>query len=632
MADNITEISTHDLWVAARQFDLDISRPTSTTIQLTVRRPLATNTGHVANVIDGAVLTLNTKPVTPNGYPEDGVQYVNPSTAYGDPLADTINGAQVVGFFSEILSRPWPAGVVSADGATNEFTITITGVNPSTIYYASIHPATNILQYYPIGIQSYPLEASRIEKDSSTYAGSIPSLPSAPTSPSPGMVYYDQQLNAVQYWDSVRAVWVPTRTDSILSGENNPGVLGHTYMLVGASLRVFDGQQWVTATPANFQVRNALSLFVSLGQVSALVELPATPAVGDVVYSYTTQRVQYWDGAAWQIPGPTNTLFNTGAGIVPAFTSHFSFEGSNLPTPYVGLLFYNTSQRQLNVFNGTSWERANTSQQGSPSTDKVGIGTDGSYDERIRLINILKAQLGWPTQCVELAEEQFNIAIDNALDTYRQLSVGAYEQRYFVFPLRKDQLVYHLNSPVDRTDAVVQVMKVWRLNLFGVTGSGPDNTWGQAFAQQFYNYAGGGNDLLSVHLVHSWSEEFQRIFAGDIPFVWNEARRELTLKRAIRMDERVVLEVELERTEQELLLDRWCKQFLQNWAIAECKEMLGMIRSKYSSGTPGAGGTITLNGETLLAEARQDFTELKEALLNYEYQNAEHGNVSLLIG
>ena len=629
---NITEITTHDLWVAARQFDLDIARPTPTTILLTIRRPLATSPGHIATVIDGAVLTLGTKPLTPNGYPEDGTQYTNPSTVYPDPLADKIHDAQVVGFWSEILSRPWPAGTVSADGSTNEFTITITGADPNTIYYASIHPTTNVLQYYPIGIQSYPLEASRIEKDSSSFAGSIPSLPSAPTSPTPGMVYYDQQLNIVQYWDSTRSVWVPTRTDSILSGENNPGVLGHTYMLVGASLRVFDGRDWVTATPTNFQVRNNALAFVPLGQVSALVELPTAPVVGDVVYSYTTQRVQYWDGAMWQIPTPSNTLFDTGAGIVPAFTAHFSFEGSNLPTPYVGLLFYNTSQRQLNVFNGTSWEQANTAQQGTAITDKVGIGTDGSYDERLRLINILKAQLGYPAQCVELAEEQFNVAIDNALDTYRQLSMGAYEQRYFVFPLRKDQLVYHLNSPVDRTDAVVQVMKVWRLNLFGVTGSGPDNTWGQAFAQQFYNYAGGGNDLLSVHLVHSWSEEFQRLFAGDIPFVWNEARRELTLKRAIRMDERVVLEVELERTEQELLLDRWCKQFLQNWALAECKEYLGLIRSKYTSGTPGAAGTITLNGETLLAEARQDFTELKEALLNYEYQNAEHGNVSFLMG
>jgi hypothetical protein len=629
MADILTEITTHDLWVEARQFDLDIARPTPTTLLLTIRRPLPDAGAHTQPVVNGAVLTLDTVPLTPNGYPQDGTQYTNASTVYGSVGVDKINTAQVVAFFSEIMNRPWPAGTVSADGTYNEFTITVTGTDPDTVYYASIHAATNVLQYYPIGIQSYPLEASRVEKNLSSYAGSIPSLPSAPLAPTPGMVYFDQQLNLVQYWDSTRSVWIPTRTDSIMSGEFNPGVLGQAYMLNPNIIRVFDGKAWVTATPANLQLRAGLS-WVPLGTVSTATSLPLAPNTGDMVYDFTSQRVQYWDGVAWQIPTPSTTLFTIGLSLAPAFTTSFSFEGADMLLPYVGLLFYNTAQHQLNVWNGTTWEQANTDQQGTAISDKIGIGSDGSYEARLRLINILKAQLGYPAQCVELSEEQFNVALDNALDTYRQLSIGAYEQRFFVFPLLKDQLVYHLNSPVDRTDAIVQVMHVWRLNLFGVTGSGPDNTWGQAFAQQFYNYAGGGNDLLSVHLVHAWSEEFQRIFAGDIPFVWNEARRELTLKRAIRNNERVVLEVELERSEQELLSDRWCKQFLQNWALAECKEYLGLIRSKYSSGTPGAAGTITLNGETLLAEARQDFTELKEALLNYEYQNAEHGNVSFL--
>lgn len=630
MADNFTELSTHDLWIAARQFDIDLTRPTPTTLLITITRPLATTPGHVASIIDGAVVTLNTKALTPNGYPQDGTQYPNASLVWGDLSADKIDTGQVVAFYSEILARQWPAGTVSADGTTETFSITITGTDADTIYYASIHGCTSVLQYYPIGIQSYPLEASRVEKDSSSYAGSIPSLPSAPTSPTPGMVYFDQQLNLVQYWSASQNAWVPSRTDQILSGTINPGLLGQTYMISGSqNLRIFNGTEWVDGTSANVQLRQGLS-WIPMGVCSQVTVLPTSPGLGDMVYNYTSERIQYWDGTAWQIPTPSTTLFDNGT-LIPAFTTQFTLEPENLVTPYEGLMFYNTSLRQLNVFNGSTWERANTAQHGTATTDKIGIGNDGSYDERLRLINIIKTQLGWPTQCVELTEEHFNIGIDNALDTYRQLSPGAYETRFMIFRLRHDQMVYHLNSPQDRTDAIVSVIKINRLNLFGVTGSGADNTWGQAFAQQFYNYAGGGGDLLSVHLVYAWSEEFQRIFAGDLPFVWNEARRELTLKRAVRQDERVVLEVELERTEQEILLDRWCKQFIQNWALAECKEVLGLIRSKYSSGTPGPAGTITLNGETLLAEARQDFTELKEALLNFEYQNAEHGNTSFLI-
>jgi hypothetical protein len=629
---NLTEMTTHDLWVVARQFDIDISRPTPTTIKLTIKRPIATEPGHIASVVDGAVLLLGTKPLSSTGYPEDGTQYLGADTLFGAPAADKIDDFQVISFFSEILGRPWPAGTVSEDGSTNTFEITVTGTDPNTLYYASIHAATNVLQYYPIGIQSYALEAARVEKDSSTYAGSIPTLPYAPTAPTPGMVYFDQQLNLVQYWDAARSVWIPTRADSILSGDQNPGIVGHAYLLGGNRLRVFDGLNWIDGTPTNLQLRVGAG-WVPLGQVSSNTMFPAAPAIGDLFYNFTTQRVQYWDGVTWQIPTPSSTLLQTApATFVPAFTVSFTYEGTDMVTPYAGLLFYNTRERQLNVFNGSTWSQANTAQQGTTTTDKIGIGNDGSYDERLRLITVLKAQLGYPALCIELSEEQFNVAIDNALDTYRQLSMGAYERRFFIFQLNANQVVYHLNNPGDRTDAIVSVMKVHRMNLYGVTGSGPDNTWGQAWAQQWYNMGGHAGDLLSVHLVHSWSEEYQKIFAGDIPFTWNEARRELFLQRIIRTPEKVVLEVELERSEQELLLDRWCKQFLQNWALAECKEYLGMIRSKYSSGTPGAAGTITLNGETMLAEARQDFTELKQALLDYEYQNAEHGNFSFLMG
>lgn len=625
----ISQRTTHDLWIEARKFELAISRPTPTTIQIDVVRPLN------VTATDGAVVTLSTTALNPNRYPNDGTQYVAASTVFGLPgvarIPAVTDGAQVVGFYSQILSLPFPAGTPNATGTSSTFSITVTGTDPNTLYYASVHAATNVLQYYPIGIQSYPLEASRIEKDSSSYAGSLPSLPSAPTDPAPGFVYFDQGLNLVQYWDSVRSVWIPTRTDTIASDDTNPGVPGQTYLLSASRLMMFDGVNWEEATPANLQLRQGAG-WIPFTTVSARVGLPLTANAGDVFYNYTSQRVEYWDGTGWQIPTPSSSLYITSNGPIPAFIPKFTIEAQRLPAPYVGLLFYNTKLHQLSVYTGSTWEDVNTDQRGTAITDKKGIGNDGSYDERLRLISILKSQLGWPTVCVELTEEHFNIAIDNALDTYRQLSIGAYEQRFIFMTGLRNQSTYFLNSPIDRSDAVVSVMKVHRLNLIGIQGSGPDNTWGQLFAQQFYNNAAGGYDLLSSHLVHGWAEEFTKLFAGDIPFVWNEARRELFLKRAIRTNERLLLEVEMERSEQELLLDRWCKQFLQNWGLAECKKVLGLIRSKYSSGTPGPAGTITLNGETLLAEARQDFAELKQSLLDYENQNSEHGNLAFLMG
>lgn len=625
MANTINQITTHDLWVESRQFHLEISRPSPTTILLTLKRPAE------LTAVDGALLVLSNTQIVPTDYPEDGVKYENGSLVWNQPGVDMIGDAQVITWWSDFFGNPLPAGTLSADGTELEWTVTVTGTDPNAVYYASVHGVTNVLQYYPIGIQSYPLESSRIEKDSSSYTGSIPTLPYAPTNPAPGTVYFDQQLNLVQYWDVSRGVWIPSRSDTIATGAFNPGVTGQAYLLTSSSsIKIFDGKTWVVASPTNLQVRIPGPTWAPFTAITTGTTLPPTPSVGDFAYDYTTQRLQYWDGAVWQIANASTTLFNTGSSVVPAFTTPFTVEPTDLIVPHVGLLFYNTAQKVLNVWNGTGWEQANTAQQGTPTTDKTGIGNDGSYDERMRLIRILKSQLGWPTQCVELTEEHFNIAIDNALDTYRQLSVSAYERRFILYTMLTDQQLYYLNSPSDGTDRVVAVQKIHRLNILGANSMNWDsNIYFQTFLSQFYS--SGYTDILSIHLMHSLSEEFQRIFAGDLPFIWNEARRELAVSRRIQRNEKVILEVELERTEQELLLDRWCKQFLQNWALAECKEMLGLIRSKYASGTPGPSGTINLNGETLLAEARQDFTELKEALLNYEHQNGEHGNISFLL-
>jgi hypothetical protein len=614
--------TTHDLWIDARQFTITTSRPTPTTVQLDITYPTA------LTAADGAVVLFHDKPLSPGSYPEDGTQYVA-STDFAAPadIIPTQGGFHVVGFYSAALGNPLPGVDVSG---TSSFTITITNTDPNTLYYASVHAASNVLQYYPFGIQSYPLEGSRIEKDSSTYTGNIPSLPEPPTSPTLGMAYYDEGMNLVQYWTGSQ--WVATRTDAIVAGPFNPASPGMAYFYTMRSeVRIFDGAKWVTASPSNLQLLAPGPTWVPMTSVTSGTKLPDTPNVGDIFWNFTTQRGQYWDGVAWIYPTSANTLFNAPP-LTPAFTTPFLLESDELMTPYVGQLFYNTTQKVLNGWTGSSWVQVNTDQEGTPSTDKNAIGNDGSYDERLRLIQVLKGELGWPVMCVELKEEQFNIAIDNALDTYRQLSDAAYKRAHILFTLIEGQQLYYLNSAVDKTDKIVSVNKIHRLNILGANSLNWDsNVYFQTFLNQYYS--SGYTDILSIHLVHGLSEDFQRLFAGDMTFSWDEASRELFIARKIARNEKVIIEAFMERTEQELLLDRWCRQFLQGWALAECKMYLGLIRSKFSSGTPGANGPINLNGELLVSEARQDMTELREQLLNYEFGGlAGSGNVSFLIG
>lgn len=637
---DISAKTTHDLWVDARQFNVEVTRPASapTTLEIKVTRPT------ILDVTDGAIVLLSETPMQADNYPDDGERYV-PETAWAPPTASAsyIGDAQVVGAFYGILNQPFPTTEEMSTNATTtgysqafkSFTITVTGTNPNKIYYASVHAASNVLQYYPIGVQSYPLEGDQMEQGGAAYTGNIPSYPSAPTSPSPGMVYHDRQLNVVQYYDGISGSWIPTRSDSIVSGPYNPGILGQVYLYANNKLMVFDGKKWVEGTSSNIKVRTPTTSlgWSPLARLTSQVTPPQMPVIGEMYYDYTLERMYYYDGTQWAFPNATTVLFSSGAGDVPAFVAPITIEPELLRDPYIGQLFYNTTVRELNAWNGVSWNKVNNDQEGTPSSDKIAIGTDGSYDARVRLIKILNAQLGWPQLCVELQEEQFNVAIDNAIQNYRQLSSGAYKRGFVLYKLIPGQQKYYLNSAIDKTDHIVDIHKIHRMGPLGVYGGGPNDVWAQAFAQQYYDLAAGGGDILSTHLVAAYGEELKRLFAGDMTFQWDEASHELLILRAVRGYETVVIEAMLERSEQELLADRWCQQYLQNWALAELKMMLGMIRSKYSSGTPGPGGTINLNGELLVSEARQDMTELKEELLNYEYGGLVGiGNASFLIG
>jgi hypothetical protein len=55
------------------------------------------------------------------------------------------------------------------------------------------------------------------------------------------------------------------------------------------------------------------------------------------------------------------------------------------------------------------------------------------------------------------------------------------------------------------------------------------------------------------------------------------------------------------------------KQWIRRYALAICKEMLGQIRSKFST-IPIPGESVTLNGPALMSEGKEERKELKEEL------------------
>lgn len=621
MSDN-HQLTTHELWVDGRKMIISATKIAPTTLRLTWDLPPN------PTAYDGAIVLLSEERLSSPNFPADGQRYT--ASSNWAATADYIGHAKVVaafyGYFGDDITQT---------------SVDVTNVDPDKIYYASIHAASNILQYFTVGIQSYPLESSRFEKHSETYAGSIPASADPPENPTNGQAYFDSSANAVFVWNEDLTSWVKASQKTIPTGDRTPILKNQLFFNnIDAKIKFFSGQAWVECTAANTRVKLG-SAWAPFNGAEVTATYPDSPTVGDFVHvtlkpaiSAPSQvEVKVFTLGAWFNPSPNLVqVFNDGAWqpIQMGTEINGQFDPS---IPNIGDFFYDMSRKDLMLWTGSEWIKADTQNEGSPTTDKIGIGTDGSYDERLRLITVLKHQLGYPAVCNELTEENFNVAIDNALDEFRRRADNAYAHKYISFSVKKGQVNYYLNDPRDKTDRIVNVIKIHRINHLGISSlSAETGLYAQAFFNQLYQ--GSNVDVLAIHLMNSLSENYEKIFAGNLSFTWDEASRQLTILRRILQDEeRVLLEVSTERTEQELLYDRWVKQWLQGWAQSECWEMLGEIRSKYGS-LPGPNGGISMNGDSLLSRATEQQAELLRQLADFEVGNGgvNFGNTAFMLG
>lgn len=325
---------------------------------------------------------------------------------------------------------------------------------------------------------------------------------------------------------------------------------------------------------------------------------PDNPAVGEVYYDENQKLVFFWSGTDWQTTSANNAV----AGRFDPQPPFDSVNPNNPDWPQLGDFFYNTQEKMLKSWNGNGWIPT-MNKAGAPMYTKAGIGTDQTYTARAKLIDVLKKQLGHPVVCVELTEDHFNIAVDNALEEIRRRTDTAYYKEYFFLGSVPNQSLYYLNDPAYGTDRIVDVVKVHRLNMMGITNFSPDNILVQQFLQQFYAPHIGA-DLVSIHLISAMGETYNHIFAGEISFNWRESTRQLQMYRKLGTGEKVLIESTCEKFEQELLQDRWMQQWIQQWAEAELMVMLGHIRGKYAT-LPGPGGGLQLNADSLIMQAQQ---------------------------
>lgn len=399
------------------------------------------------------------------------------------------------------------------------------------------------------------------------------------------------------YWfnTSNNGLYIRSGTSWVAVGYSTSSVLpkkGQLWLnIANGKLYKWSGDGWVESRPFMFAEMQdgmlKLCTREASGGMNLMVLVPGTPGVvGDGYADFG-----YYDLSAglyrYQLP--------------PFPPSHVTKEN------WLFNGFTNTAKLQQHVYGTDAVSR-------EPSYLEVGVGTDGSPDERRQLMDSLRMQLGYPTVNVELTKDQMDLAVSLALKTLRQNSSSPYKKGYFFLDVQPRQQNYVLSNRQIGYHKITNVLAAYRFTSAFLSSAHGAGVYGQVVLQHLYNM--GTFDLTSYHLTAEYIEQMEQLFATRLTFHWHEASRTLSLYNSFVLRERVLLECMVERTEQELIKDRVTSNWIRGWALAEAKQMLAQIRGKYGS-LPGAGGGISLNASDLQAQADQAKEQLMQEIEDF---------------
>ncbi len=244
------------------------------------------------------------------------------------------------------------------------------------------------------------------------------------------------------------------------------------------------------------------------------------------------------------------------------------------------------------------------------------------YKSREQLITETQLRLADGIVDVELDREHYDVAIDKSLARYRQLSAGSVEESIIFIQTVENQTEYQL------PDEVMEVRRLYRRGIGTNSGGGTNfDPFDVAFNNMYMLQAGQIGGLAVFDAFAQYKETIGRVFGSEYNFLWNRNTKKLKILRNVRHEEEVAVGVYNYIPESILLVDVYASNWLSQYTLSLSKMMLGEARSKYTSGLPGAGGAIQLNGDALKGEAQGELDKLQEAVHNYEEGNQPLGFV-----
>ena len=206
---------------------------------------------------------------------------------------------------------------------------------------------------------------------------------------------------------------------------------------------------------------------------------------------------------------------------------------------------------------------------------------------------------------VELGEKELELCFKKAKRTFIQKGNNSYRRDFIRIKVNKCSMVYQLPRDIN---AVVRVIKPTM--TFHINDEFSLAAYNELFGHKSTSAMG---DYLSYELTLQMIETWRRYLAFDVQHHFNEFTQEISFLKAPEKDGFWLLEVYRNLSDDQYRDVLW----VQSWALAEAKIILGTAYRKFSGGLPSPdGSSASLDGNSLIQDGMQDKERLLEDINN----------------
>jgi hypothetical protein len=228
-------------------------------------------------------------------------------------------------------------------------------------------------------------------------------------------------------------------------------------------------------------------------------------------------------------------------------------------------------------------------------------------------------KLGAPVIQINVADEQVDDRIDEAVDFWRDYHYNGSQLVYLKHQITQDDID---NGYVTLPSQLLGISGIFNLNTSISAGSGIFNVQYQFVLNNLEDIT--GYNITNYYMAMQHMEFLQEMLVGKPMIRYNKHVNKLFIdgSTAMTVGNYIIIEA-YDVIDADTYSDVWSDRWLQNYSAALVREQWGLNLTKFT-GMQLVGG-VAFNGEQILAEAREDILRMEEDAvaslqpLNYNY-------------